>query len=107
MNGRHYSKPSYGQALRYGPMTNISKANIRTEPPLVNGVVEIDRVREDPKQNITTYILNERGLKVGDITITDFGLDIDSSFLHGNLTLPPSEEDPDRLTGKLLLEGSG
>ncbi|MGI8833540.1 MAG: hypothetical protein ACR2IS_13020, partial [Nitrososphaeraceae archaeon] len=67
----------------------------------------IDRVREDSNQNTTTYILKEGGLMVGDISMMDFGLDVDGTFLSGNLTLSPSEENPDNMEGKLMLSGSG
>lgn len=78
----------------------------KTQIMPVNGIVKINEKTEDSNHNITNYTLREGGLIIGDISMMDFGVDFDSVFLSGNLTVSPSEEDADRLTGKLLLEGS-
>jgi hypothetical protein len=75
-----------------------------TEIMPINGLANFDRVREDSKRNITTYVLEGGGITIGDLQIFDFGLDTGPT-INGNLTVSPSAEDPEKLEGRLMIIG--
>jgi hypothetical protein len=71
----------------------------------INGLANIDRVREDSNRNTTTYFLDGGGITIGDLNIFDYGIGT-SPTINGNLTLSPSSEDPEKLEGRLMITGN-
>jgi hypothetical protein len=75
-----------------------------TEIMPINGLANIDRVREDSNQNTTIYFLAGGGITIGDLNIFDYGIGTGPT-VNGNLTLSQSTENPEKLEGRLTITG--